>query len=161
MAPKTYTRIALAERPKGEIDAKTFRKEVVPLDLKPQAKQVLVKTLYLSLDPTMRTWINDARGYMEPVKIGDVMRGGGLGVVVEAGPDSRFKPGDIVDGLLGYYICITILAVCMLSLLCDTGWTEYSVHDDKAVHKVEYVGLRQPSEINIEVYAVCLLALSS
>ena len=66
----------------------------------PRAGEVLVKTLYLSLDPTQRTWINDSRNYMEPVKIGDVMRGSGLGVVVEAGPGTRLQAGDLVDGML-------------------------------------------------------------
>ena len=101
MKPTTYTRIVLAERPKGDLTPQTFRTEVVTFDLKPQAKQVLVKTIYLSLDPTMRTWLNDSRNYMEPVKIGDVMRGSGIGVVVEAGPGSRFKIGETVNGLIG------------------------------------------------------------
>ena len=57
--------------------------------------------LVASLDPTMRTWLNDSRNYMEPVKIGDVMRGSGIGVVVEAGPGSRFKIGVTVNGLIG------------------------------------------------------------
>ena len=103
MAPSQYTRIVLQERPKGDITPKTFRTEVVPFDLKPQEKQVLVKILYLSVDPTQRMWLNDARNYMEPVKIGDVMRSNGMGIVVEAGPGSRFKEGDIIEGLTGHY----------------------------------------------------------
>jgi NADPH-dependent curcumin reductase CurA len=101
MAPSQYTRIVLAERPKGNITPQTFRKEVVPFNLKPQAKQIIVKTLYLSMDPTQRMWLNDSRNYMDPVKVGDIMRGSGLGVVLEAGPGSRFKAGNIVDGLIG------------------------------------------------------------
>ena len=101
MAPSTYTRVVLVERPKGDITPNTFKTEVVPFDLRPQEKQVLVKAIYLSLDPTMRMWLNDARNYMEPVKIGDVMRGSGIGIIVEAGPSSRFKAGDVVDGLIG------------------------------------------------------------
>ena len=101
MLPSHYTRIVLAQRPKGPIDANTFRNEVVPFDLAPKDKEILVKTIYLSLDPTQRTWINDARGYMKPVQIGEVMRSSGLGVVVQAGKDSRFRVGDLVFGLLG------------------------------------------------------------
>ncbi|MDZ4319226.1 MAG: NADP-dependent oxidoreductase, partial [Phenylobacterium sp.] len=46
--------------------------------------QVLVRTVYLSLDPTNRTWMNDAEGYLPPVPIGGVMRGLTLGVVEES-----------------------------------------------------------------------------
>lgn len=104
MAPSTYTQVVLVERPKGDITPQTFRTEVLPFDLKPQEKQVLVKTIYLSLDPTMRMWLNNSRNYMEPVKIGDVMRGSGIGVVVEAGSGSRFKVGDVVNGLIGSWV---------------------------------------------------------
>ena len=110
MLPPHYTQIVLAERPEGDITPRTFRKEVVPCDLKPGEKQILVKTIYLSLDPTQRTWIKDARNYMEPVKIGEVMRGSGIGVVLEAGPGSRFKAGDMVDGLIGHSsLCLVCL----------------------------------------------------
>ncbi len=96
-----YTRIVLAERPQSEIDSKTFRTEIVPFDLRPNAKQILVQTIYLSLDPTQRTWLNDTRGYMKPVQIGEVMRSGGIGVVIQAGSGSRFQRGDTVFGMLG------------------------------------------------------------
>lgn len=102
MTPSTYTQIVLAERPgSGPITDKTFRKEIIRFDLKPGPKQVLFKTIYLSLDPTQRTWINDSRGYLKPVQINEVMRSGGLGVVIEAGEDSSFKVGDSVYGTLG------------------------------------------------------------
>lgn len=101
MPPSQYTRIVLAERPKGPINEKTFRKEVVPFDLKPGKNEVLLKTLYLSMDPTQRTWLNDVRGYMKPVQIGEAMRAGGIGVVVQAGEGSRFRVGEVVFGMLG------------------------------------------------------------
>jgi NADPH-dependent curcumin reductase CurA len=46
--------------------------------------EVLVKTLYLSLDPAMRGWMNEGRSYIKPVEIGEVMRAGGVGEVVKA-----------------------------------------------------------------------------
>ena len=101
--PTRYTRIVLAERPKGPIDEKTFRIEVVPFDLAPQQEEILVKTVYLSLDPTQRTWINNTRNYLPPVQIGEVMRSTGIGVVVRTGQGSRFRVGDIVYGLLGAF----------------------------------------------------------
>ncbi|MGO4469906.1 NADP-dependent oxidoreductase, partial [Pseudoduganella sp. RAF53_2] len=62
--------------------------------------EVLVKTLYLSLDPAMRGWMNDAKSYIRPVQIGEVMRAGGLGVVV-ASKSAKFAVGDHVSGGLG------------------------------------------------------------
>src|SRR5882762_9906861 len=101
MAPKTYTRIVLQERPVGDIVPATFRKEVVPFDLKPEDAQVLVKVNWLSLDPAMRGWLRDTRSYIPPVQIGEVMRATGLGTVVKTGNGSRFEKGDMVQATLG------------------------------------------------------------
>ena len=106
MAPATYKVIRLAERPgqAGTINSSTFRTETLPYaELKPGPKEVLYRTIYLSCDPTQRMWLNDARGYMEPVQINDVMRSGGIAVVVEAGEGSAFKQGDFVFGLVSAY----------------------------------------------------------
>ena len=103
MPPSTYKVIRLAERPgqAGTINDKTFRtEELAYADLQPGPKEVLYKTIYLSCDPTQRMWLNDARGYMEPVQINDVMRSGGIAVVVDAGEGSVYKPGDYVFGLI-------------------------------------------------------------
>ncbi|MGO9822549.1 MAG: NADP-dependent oxidoreductase [Solirubrobacteraceae bacterium] len=62
--------------------------------------ETLVKVLYLSLDPAMRGWMNDARSYIAPVGIGETMRAGGIGeVLVSNHPD--LAPGDHVTGMLG------------------------------------------------------------
>jgi len=63
--------------------------------------EVLVHTVYLSLDPTNRIWMSDMDQYMPPVKIGEVMRGLGIGKVEKSNND-RFKVGDYVSGLLGW-----------------------------------------------------------
>jgi NADPH-dependent curcumin reductase CurA len=66
----------------------------------PGEGEVLVKVLYLSLDPAMRGWMSDARSYIAPVGIGETMRAGGAGeVLVSNHPD--LAPGDLVTGLLG------------------------------------------------------------
>jgi hypothetical protein len=62
--------------------------------------EVLVESLYLSLDPAMRGWMNDRKSYVAPVAIGEVMRASGVGKVV-ATRDSGFQIGDHVHGLLG------------------------------------------------------------
>lgn len=101
MLPKRYTRIVLAERPETNITSTTFRKETVAFDLKPGPGEALVRVDWLSLDPAMRGWINDRATYVEPVRIGSVMRAMGLGTVIEAGEGCELRPGDIVTGLPG------------------------------------------------------------
>jgi NADPH-dependent curcumin reductase CurA len=62
--------------------------------------ELLVKLLYISLDPAMRGWINEGKSYVPPVAIGEVMRAGGLGRVVDS-KNPAFASGDYVTGLLG------------------------------------------------------------
>ena len=61
---------------------------------------VLVKTLSLSLDPAMRGWMNEGKSYIAPVGIDEVMRAGGIGVVV-ASKNPKFAVGERVSGALG------------------------------------------------------------
>ncbi len=62
--------------------------------------EILVKTLYLSLDPAMRGWMNEGKSYIRPVAIGEVMRAGGVGKVV-ASKSPQFAVGDFVSGGIG------------------------------------------------------------
>ena len=66
----------------------------------PADGQVLVKVLQLSLDPAMRGWMNEGRSYIPPVRIGEVMRAGGVGKVV-ASENPQFAPGEHVSGTFG------------------------------------------------------------
>jgi len=100
--PEVCKRIVLHERPVGEIEPTTFCTEVVPFtDLKPGNGEVLVQVTWISLDPAMRSYVRDVRSYLPPVKIGEVMRAQGLGVVILAGPGSKFVAGDVVSGAFG------------------------------------------------------------
>jgi len=62
--------------------------------------EALVKVLQVSLDPAMRGWMSDAPSYLPPVGLGEVMRAGTTGVVVESNSD-KLSPGDHVVGILG------------------------------------------------------------
>src|SRR6185295_20080007 len=75
----------------------SFTTEPMPV---PADGEVVVKVLYLSLDPAMRGWMNDAKSYIPPVGIGEVMRAGGVGRVV-ASRNPRFNVGDVVTGSTG------------------------------------------------------------
>jgi NADPH-dependent curcumin reductase CurA len=62
--------------------------------------EILVKVLYLSLDPAMRGWMNEGKSYIPPVGIGEVMRAGGIGKVA-ASKSPKFAVGDFVSGSTG------------------------------------------------------------
>jgi NADPH-dependent curcumin reductase CurA len=62
--------------------------------------EIMVKVLYLSLDPAMRGWMNEGKSYIRPVAIGEVMRAGGVGKVI-ASKSSAFAVGDHVTGMTG------------------------------------------------------------
>ncbi|MFC3095596.1 NADP-dependent oxidoreductase [Alteromonas sediminis] len=89
----------LASRPVGEPTKDNW--QFVETDI-PSAKEgeLVVKIEYISLDPAMRGWMNDAKSYIEPVAIGDVMRAGTVGLVTES-KCNDFAVGDYVYGHLG------------------------------------------------------------
>lgn len=91
--------VRLARRPTGlpERDTWTIADEAMPV---PGDGELLVRIDYLSLDPAMRGWVNEGRSYIEPVGIGDVMRAGAVGEVVESRAPG-FAPGDKVTGTFG------------------------------------------------------------
>jgi len=82
----------------------------------PPEGQILVKVRYISLDPAMRGWMTEAKSYIRPVAIGEVMRAGAAGTVV-ASRHPQFKEGDMVTG--GF------------------GVQEYALSDGKGVQKVD------------------------
>jgi NADPH-dependent curcumin reductase CurA len=89
----------LAARPVGLPKSSDWRYADAPVS-EPGDGEVLVKVLYVSLDPAMRAWMNDARSYMPPVGIGEVMRALAAGEVIASNhPDVAV--GDHVTGLLG------------------------------------------------------------
>ncbi|KAI0424521.1 NAD(P)-binding protein [Xylaria sp. FL1042] len=109
----------LAERPKKNfVPGKTFRLEKAPAPTADDLKdgQVLLESLYLSLDPAMRGWVNDARSYLPPVKLGETMRGGTISRVI-ASKNPNAKEGDIVTAMI--------------------GWTEVAIAGEKEFQKLE------------------------
>ena len=100
MIPKTYRRVVLASRPAAEPGESDFRLEETAMP-EPGANQVLVRVIYLSLDPYMRGRMRDAASYAPPVGIGAVMTGGTVGEVV-ASNNAAFNVGDIVEDRLGW-----------------------------------------------------------
>lgn len=142
MTSATQTRnrqFHLKSRPIGMVTPDNFELVVEPLrDLK--AGEVLVRTVYLSLDPTNRIWMTDREQYMPPVQIGEVMRGLGIGQVVRS-CNEAYQPGDYVSGLVGWqdYLIsdgkealplvklptLPIPLAAMAGAAGMTGWTAY------------------------------------
>ena len=98
-------RVVLASRPAGWVTEANFRIEAAPVP-KPKDGEILVKNLWLSLDPYMRGRMNDTKSYAAKQEIGEVMIGGTVGEVVES-KNPKFTVGDQVVGMLGWqqYAC--------------------------------------------------------
>ncbi|HUE83006.1 MAG TPA: NADP-dependent oxidoreductase [Pyrinomonadaceae bacterium] len=94
--------IRLASRPKGLPTNDNFQiiETAVP---EPQDGEVLVRSLYLSVDPYLRGRMREGRSYIPPFQVGDVVVNSAVGEVVESRSPS-FQPGDIVTGILGWRI---------------------------------------------------------
>ena len=90
----------LAARPVGRVKPTDFNLVEAPIP-EPGPNQVLVRNLYLSLDPTNRIWMSDQDQYMEPVALGDVMRGAGIGQVIRSN-NPAVPVGTLMSGLIGW-----------------------------------------------------------
>jgi len=129
--------VLLAARPAGIPDSEHF-KVVEGLLPVPGDGQVLVRNLYLSVEPAMRGWVSAVANYSEPVAIGAVMRSLAAGRV-EASRHPDYQPGDLVTGWFGWqdYAAVPVSAVehrvnetdlplsCSLGVLGLNGITAY------------------------------------
>lgn len=92
--------VLLARRPKGAPTEADFKIVESPVPA-PAPGTVLVRNLYLSLDPYMRGRMNDAKSYIPPIELDAVMGGGTVGRVVQS-DEPTLPEGTIVEGLLGW-----------------------------------------------------------
>jgi NADPH-dependent curcumin reductase CurA len=120
----TNMQVLLANRPVGWVKESDFRIVETPIPT-PGEGQVLVKNLYLSLDPYMRGRMNDARSYAAKVELGDVMTGETVGEIVKSN-NPKFAVGDTVVGRV--------------------GWQRYALSDGKDLRKVD------PKAVPISTY---------
>jgi NADPH-dependent curcumin reductase CurA len=91
--------IRLAARPVGLPTAANWQLTEEPIPTAGDG-QIVVSILYSSLDPAMRGWMNEGKSYIAPVGIGDVMRAGGAGRVIES-KNPKFLVGEFVTGMFG------------------------------------------------------------
>ena len=129
----------LAERPFGMVGPQNFKYAETPIP-SPRSGEVLVKNIFLSFDPTQRGWMLDRKGYLPPVGIGEPMRAGSVGQVVES-QHAEFAAGDLVQtmGCWQDYVLVDpakgpmglsklpagVSPEMMLSVLGITGLTAY------------------------------------
>lgn len=106
--------IRLASRPTGWVTADNFSATEEPVR-KPGAGEVLVRNIFMSVDPYMRGRMNDVRSYIPPFQVGEVLQAGVVGKVVESRFDG-LKEGDLVTGML--------------------GWENYSVSDGRLLRQI-------------------------
>jgi NADPH-dependent curcumin reductase CurA len=112
---KKNLKILLKSRPTGmpTIENFQFVEEEVPV---PKDGEILIKTLYLSVDPYMRGRMSDAKSYVAPFPVGEVLTGGVVGQVVES-HNENFRVGELVTA--------------------ELGWARYSVSDGQKVRKID------------------------
>ena len=108
-------RIVLASRPVGEPKPSDFRVEEYPVPA-PGEGQVLLRTIWLSLDPYMRGRMSDTASYAAPVPVGGVMEGGTVSEVI-ASNNAAFKKGEIV--------------------LSRAGWQTHALSDGQGLSKID------------------------
>ena len=113
MLPRENRQVLLKTRPTGIPQAGHFEIVSRPLP-EPAQGELLVRNVYLSVEPAMRGWVNSAANYSTPVGLGEVMRGFSAGEVV-ASRHPGFEEGDLVMGML--------------------GWQEYALTDGKAIRR--------------------------
>jgi NADPH-dependent curcumin reductase CurA len=90
----------LAKRPYGMVTRDNFEYREAPIPT-PADGEVLIRNLYLSFDPTQRGWMEDRESYLPPVQLGEVMRAGAVGQVVES-RHADFAAGDLVQTIGGW-----------------------------------------------------------
>jgi len=111
--------IVLAKRPTGDVTTDCFREETVTLPALADG-QILVRQLFLSLDPYMRPRMTELRSYVPPFNLDQPLTGGSVGEVVDS-RNPKFARGDIVMGLL--------------------NWATHTVHDGKGLRKLDAGGV--------------------
>src|SRR5262245_34798220 len=99
MAQLQNIQYKLASRPVGLPKPIDWERATAPIP-SPRDGEILIQVLLISVDPAMRGWMNEARSYVEPVKLGEVMRAATIGKVLES-KNPRFSPGDHVAGMQG------------------------------------------------------------
>ena len=113
--PPINKQITLVARPSGMPKLSDFKIVESPVPA-PGAGEIMVRMLYVSVDPYMRGRMNDAKSYAPPVRIGEVMGAGAVGKVI-ASQNPQFEAGSVVEGFF--------------------GWQEFAISNGAGVRKID------------------------
>jgi NADPH-dependent curcumin reductase len=136
----TNHRLLLASRPAGIPGPANFTADSVPAR-SPGPGEALLQTVYLSIDPAMRSWISEGTGYQQGIPLGEVMRGGGIGLVLASRAEG-FAPGDLVQARLGWQTHPTIAGRYLQKLDLTLGTAEDWIGPLGLSAVTAYFGLR-------------------
>ncbi len=114
--------LKLKSRPVGLAGPDNFEESIAPIR-QPGDGEVLLETVYLSVDPAMRVWLKEDPGYVPPVEIGDVMRAGGIARVIDSKIEG-LQTGDFVAARVGWQSHPTLDAQGLHKLDLDLGSVE-------------------------------------
>src|SRR3954469_7402600 len=113
----------LLRRPSGMVTEADFGLHEEPL-LQPAAGELLVRTLYVSFDPAMRAFLHDRPSYVPPQPVGEVMRAGAIGQVIES-KSPACVAGELVMGSFGWQDYATANGAHLLKLSPTREPTDY------------------------------------
>jgi NADPH-dependent curcumin reductase CurA len=133
-------RLLLTSRPAGMPGPEQFTADAMPAR-DPGPDEVLLETVYLSIDPAMRAWMSEGTGYQQGIALGDVMRGGGIARVLESRA-AGFAAGDFVQARLGWQSHPTIPARFLQKLDLAVGTVEDWIGPLGLSAVTAYFGLR-------------------
>jgi hypothetical protein len=100
MTEPVNKQIRLASRPSGWVTEDNFECTTAPVP-QPADGELLVRNIFMSVDPYMRGRMNDTKSYIPPFQLGEVLQAGVVGQVV-ASRNAKFSEGDCVTGMLGW-----------------------------------------------------------
>ncbi|PPA68928.1 NADP-dependent oxidoreductase [Jeotgalibacillus proteolyticus] len=109
-------KILLINRPEGTPDHNDFKVVEAEID-QPSDGEVLIRTIYISVDPYLRGRMNEGKSYVEPFQLNEVITSGVIGQIEDSKSD-RFSKGDVVLGSL--------------------GWQEYSIAKEDTIRKIDH-----------------------
>lgn len=133
-------RLLLAVRPHGIPGPENFVTDVEP-SREPGPGEVLLETIYLSIDPAMRSWMSESPSYRRSIPLGEVMQGGGIARVLESRAEN-FVQGDLVQARLGWQSHPTIHSRYLQKLDLSLGTLEDWIGPLGLSAVTAYFGLR-------------------
>ena len=136
----TNHRLLLAARPTGIPGPVNFTADAIPART-PGPGEALLETVYLSIDPAMRSWMSEGTGYQQNIPLGEVMRGGGIARVLDSRAED-LAPGDLVQARLGWQTRPTIAGQFLQKLDLTLGTAEDWIGPLGLSAVTAYFGLR-------------------